>query len=240
MRMLALVLVGNSRRWRFVGALACAVPAALLALACASPQAGLLSDGNAAFDDGDFAVATQRYHRAVVEDPDIPQPYYNAGNSLLRRGRLGDAARHLDQALQTAESDLAADAAFNLGNAHFEAGDYSLAAEAYMESLRHAPGEPDAKHNLELALMKLAEEQPEQGQDQAGPGGEEQDQQDPQDDGESAPASDGTEDLPTRQQESLTEDQAHRLLESLSEDAGVLEQELVPSAGDTQGPVQDW
>ena len=219
-----------------------AVLSILSAAACASPQSELVGQGNSAFEQGDFDAATHRYQRAEVEAPDAPEPYYNAGNSLLRQDRAEEAARHLEQALGGAGHELGADAAFNLGNAYFESGDYAAAAEAYADSLRRAPEEMDAKHNLELALQRMGQDQvePEESPEPVDQGdGEDEDQPDPRQQ-EEEQSGDETESSPAQQQEALTEEQAHRLLESLSQDAETLEQRLQFGTGRSLEPAQDW
>ena len=215
----------------------------LSSAACASPQSELVDQGNRAFEQGDFDAATQRYQRAEVEAPDMSEPYYNAGNSLLRQGKPGDAARHLEQALGNADNELGADASFNLGNAYFESGDYAAAAEAYTDSLRRAPEELDAKHNLELALQRMEQDQvetEESPQPEEQGDGEDEDQPDPQDQPEEDQAGDETDSSLPQQQEVLTEEQAHRLLDALSQDAETLEQRLQSGTGRSLEPAQDW
>lgn len=220
-----------------------AVLSVLSTTACGSSQSDLVGQGNRAFEEGDFDAATQRYQRAEVEAPDLSQPYYNAGNSLLRQDKPEDAVRHLEQALRTAGPELGADAAFNLGNAYFESGDYDAAAQAYADSLRLAPEELDAKHNLELALQRMQQDrvEPQESPEPEEQGeGEDEDQPDPQEQREEDQAGDETDSSPTEQQEVLTEEQAHRLLEALSQDADTLEQRLQFGTGQSLDPAQDW
>lgn len=237
---------GHLRTLRGLLALSIGIGAALSVLSaasCASPQSELVGQGNRAFEQGDFDAATQRYQRAEVEAPDISEPYYNAGNSLLRQDRADDAARHLEQALRNAGHELSADAAFNLGNAYFESGDYAAAAQAYADSLRRAPEEIDAKHNLELALQKMEQDQveTEEAPDPEEQGeGEDEDQPNPQEQPEEDRSGDETESSLPQQQEVLTEEQAHRLLEALSQDAETLEQRLQFGTGRSLDPAQDW
>ena len=219
-----------------------------IAAACAPSQGGLLERGNEAFGRGDYEGATGAYQRAAVEGPDSPEPYYNAGNSLHRQHRNGDAARHLEQALRTAEPELGADAAFSLGNAHFREGDYEAAAGAYRRSLRLDPWAEDAKHNLELALARLDEERREEERSESGPqptpAPTPQPGETPQDSGSGEPEEGGggeeADSDPAGQDEPLTAEQARRLLEALAEDAGTLDQRLRTAAGVPVRPDQDW
>ncbi|MBV8201878.1 MAG: tetratricopeptide repeat protein [Acidobacteria bacterium] len=73
-----------------------------------------------------------------------------AGPSIDRR-LAREAEPLLEQAVQGAGPDLAVPASYNLGNARLAAGDFAGAVEAYKQALRAAPGNADAKYNLELA-----------------------------------------------------------------------------------------
>jgi Ca-activated chloride channel homolog len=226
---------------------------AVFAAACTSSQAALVDDGNEAFVQGNFTDALQSYRKAEVDAPDEPEPYYNTGNVLIRQQENEDAARHLQQALKTADPELAAAVAFNLGNAHYEVGDFDAAAEAYIESLRLDPGAPDAKHNLELALQRVREEQEqepdpqeEQDGDQQDPeqsDEEEEDAEEGPDDEEGEEGEDGDEQdvpNPTEQQEALTEEQARQLLDALTQDTEALQQRQLLNGGEPGRPAQDW
>ncbi len=229
---------------------AAALAAALglaLAAGCASGQGALVSRGNDEFERGDYREAARSYQRAAVEQPDVPEPYYNAGNALHRQQRNAEAARHLEQAMETAGTELGADAAFSLGNAHFRAGDYEAAADAYRRSLRLDPWAQDAKHNLELALGRIESESEDEEDSAAEPRPTPQPQagDSPQEPGDGEPqggegGGDESPSDPAGQEEPLTEEQARRLLEALSEDAGTLDQRLRTGISAPVRPEQDW
>ncbi len=236
----------RARRGTLIAKFALLLGVAVLAAACTSSQGALLDEGNEAFVRGDFSEALESYNKAEVDSPDEPEPYYNTGNALIRRQENEDAARHLQQALKTADPELAANAAFNLGNAHYELGDFDAAAAAYIESLRLDPGAPDAKHNLELALQRVAEQEATDPQDEEGQQDDEQqgdEEEDPADgeeeqDDEGAEGDDQGE--PAPQDEALTEEQARQLLDALTQDAETLPQRLQFNGGDPRRPAQDW
>jgi tetratricopeptide (TPR) repeat protein len=111
--------------------------------------------------------------RRAVEDeetalrlaPDDPLVQYDAGTARLEGGDARGAAPLLDRAAQALAREgnpgagRAAAAHYNLGNAHLSAGDAAAAVEAYKQALREAPGDRDAKWNLELALKEREKEQ---------------------------------------------------------------------------------
>ncbi len=106
--------------------------------------------------------------------PDSPAAAYNAGTARLLAGRA-DALPALEAAARAAigtgdEDALAADALYNLGTARLASGDPRGAIESLTEALRRDSSRIDAKHNLELALRKLAEQE-QQGDPQQSPQG---------------------------------------------------------------------
>ena len=142
-----------------------------------------------AWEEGRFAEADAAFARALALAPgagDVealdPLTLLNAGTGRLAAGAPQDAAGLLaaaaERAREGADPDLEAAARYNLGNARYAGGDFAAAAEAYRAVLRQEPAYAPAKHNLELALRRLAEQRQAQAGDGTGeqrpdqPGGE--------------------------------------------------------------------
>ena len=149
----------------------------LLACGRQTPEAN--AQGNDAFDAQDYAGAVEAYRRAQGSSPDLPEPFYNSGNSQYRQESYDDALSSYDQAQLNAGEGLTGSIHFNRGNVHFNREAYGEAAEAYKEVLRLNPDNEDAKRNLELALRHMQQEQEQQEQQQG-----QQEQQDQQQQGE--------------------------------------------------------
>lgn len=107
--------------------------------------------------------ATEDAETALRLAPNDPLVEFDAGTARLAGGDAGGAAPLLDRAAQALAKEgnagRAAAAHYNLGNAHLKAGDAAAAVEAYKQALREAPGDRDAKWNLELALREREREQ---------------------------------------------------------------------------------
>lgn len=157
---------------------ACLLMAALLLAltACGQTEAKANNEANVAFEQGEYDEAISEYEKVSEELPDRPEPDYNAANAQYRLEDYEKAEEGLDRALLDAydveDETLAAKSRFNLGNVFFQAEEYEQAIEEYKEVLRQNPDDEDAKHNLELALRQL-EEQQQQEQEQQ----QQQDQQ---------------------------------------------------------------
>ena len=227
----------------------------LLALAvagCGRDAASLNNEGNEAFRNQEYGAALQAYEQARQESPDLAEPIYNAGNTHYRQQVWGAAQQSYEKALSIADADLAQSATFNLGNVLFNAASLEEAIEAYKQTLRINPDDADAKHNLELALRELQEqEQDEEGQSQA----QEQPEEQPETGEEEQPSGsqdqsaggqqnqdeqdDGQRGQPQIQE--LTEEQARQLLEAVGRNADTLQgQSLRDEPPSGRPPVRDW
>jgi Ca-activated chloride channel homolog len=149
-----------------------------------------------ALESGDAEAAADALDTAARLAPDDPLAHFNAGTGRLLAERDG-AVEQLEQAVTGAPTALLPRALYNLGNAQLAGGDPAAAVEAFKKSLRLAPGQMDAKHNLELALRAL-EQQKHSGQnkdqetpDSENPGEQEQSpsqgSEDPPDDSQPQP-----------------------------------------------------
>jgi Ca-activated chloride channel homolog len=134
------------------------------------------AEGIEALEQGDAKAAADALDAAARLAPDDPVTRFNAGTGRLLAER-DDAVEELQQASEMAPSDLRPRALYNLGNAQLAAGQPAAAVEAFKSSLRLAPDQLDAKHNLELALRALKQQKSQHGQDQETPQGKNQGEQ---------------------------------------------------------------
>ena len=155
----------------------CAFAAFLLAVLTGCGQAGIPkreikenAEANATFEREEYEQAISEYEKVSKEQPDRPEPDYNSANAQYRLEDYEKAEEELDRALMDAYSvedeDLAASTLFNLGNVLFQMEEYEDAVESYKQVLRDDPDAIDAKHNLELALRQIEEQQQQEQQEQ--------------------------------------------------------------------------
>ena len=228
---------------------------------CAPEEVKYNAQGNEHFENAAYPEALDDYRQAQVAAPDRPEPYYNAANAYNRQGEVAGAQAQTQQALKTAEDELAAQSWYNLGNAYFDAQQWQAAIEAYKEALRITPDDQDAKHNLELALQKLQDQQ-QQAQNQQQ---EDQDQQQNQEDSEEQESQPGDEENQDQEQEQpsesdseeeeaqqqegggqpqetqMTPEQAQQLLQAILGDSETLQDRLQRMYQAPGGaPEEDW
>ncbi len=123
----------------------------LLLAGCNSGAYSKNTQGNQLFAEGKFDEALEAYQNAQVEDPDAPQPHYNAGNVLHEQAAYSEAITETLNALNGADSTLASWVYYNVGNSAFRLGQYEQASEQAKTTLRTDPDDWDAKLNLEIA-----------------------------------------------------------------------------------------
>jgi tetratricopeptide (TPR) repeat protein len=140
--------------------------------------------------------AAEAYARRVERGDSSAATRYNLGTALLALRQYDQARPHLEAAAERAsEPDLRQRASYNAGNADLEpvaagggegpdrAERLRRAIARYQRALLLAPGDFDAKWNLELARRLLEEEPPSSGgggDDQADQGGGGGDEEQPQ------------------------------------------------------------
>jgi len=139
----------------------------------------LTNEGRTAYDRGDHPAALQSFEKASTARPTDPQTRFNLADALYKNGKYDEASALYGALGQDAASPLAAASRFNLGNALFQKKDYPGAVRAYRDALQAAPGDADARRNLEAALRALQKQQREQ-QKQQSQDKKDKDQQQPQ------------------------------------------------------------
>jgi tetratricopeptide (TPR) repeat protein len=225
----------------------------VLLTSCTSSAYRHTKTGNRLFNQQKYQESLFEYRQAQVNNPDMAEPFYNASNVYNRLGELDAVQTQTLQTLEKAEPGLAALAWYNLGNAFFDAQNFSAAVEAYKEALRLTPDDLDAKHNLELALLmeekqdeEKEQQQPSQadsGEDQPTPTpGEKPDSNEPEEVRESQESPESSETIENSNGiGELTPEQAAQLLEVLLSDSPTL-QEYLNQVHDAPGPLprEDW
>ena len=125
----------------------------------AESLASKVREGNRLFAQGKYAEAETAYMDAQVKNPGKPEVLYNLGNSLIKQKKYSQGVQSLRQSANKGDKVIRENSWYNTGNALFEAGRFKDSAEAFVQSLKLDPSDKDAKHNLELALLKLKEQQ---------------------------------------------------------------------------------
>lgn len=116
--------------------------------------------GDRFYDLERYGDATQQYKEALNSALNDPKLLYNLGSAQYMEGKCEEARKSLERALpDIKEPGARADAFHNLGNTFMHLNKFKEAVEAYENSLRLRPGDPDTKTNLQLAKKKRREQQ---------------------------------------------------------------------------------
>jgi len=171
---------------RMPGAVVAGVAVATAAIGLPSSSAGQagrgdVQEGNRLYREGRYGEAHERYLEALRAAPDSPLIRFNDANALYQSDEFQRAVDAYRGVIEAADPVLEAQAWYNLGNALYRQQEVEGALEAYKQALRRNPADTDAKHNLEVALEQL-QEQEQQQQQQSDDAEQNRDEQDPGED----------------------------------------------------------
>ncbi len=156
-----------------------------------SAQASV-SNGEKAFQQGDFTKAEQEYRQAATKSPEKPILHYNHGAAAYKSGNFDAAAQSFTKAMTTDDLKLQQDDYYNLGNTQYRMGQktekanaqetiktWEQAVQSYEAALQLKKDDGDAKYNRDLVKRKLEElkKQEEQKKQQQQQQDQKQDQQ---------------------------------------------------------------
>lgn len=105
--------------------------------------------------DRDYPAAERETLRALDLDPNLAEARNNLGTIYLQQGRSADAAVQFRKALQNLSYATPEIAAYNLGKASYQLGDYAAAAEAFERSLAIIPNNPEGRFDLAMSYSRL-------------------------------------------------------------------------------------
>ena len=116
--------------------------------------------GIEAYSKNNLDESEKLFTEALVEKPDSPHLRFNRGTALSTLGKNEEAVSELERSANIfTDRDYSAAAYFNAGNTFFAAGNLQGAIEEYKKAVKLDQSSPDIRHNLELALRKLKEQQ---------------------------------------------------------------------------------
>ena len=148
-----------------------------------------------------FEEALRLYRDAQLERPESALLHFNTGDALYQLGKPDEALEQFERAsVAGRESQLQADAFFNMGKTLFQQEAFGPAAEAFKQVLEIDSGDLQAKLHLEMAQERLEEQQKQQQQQQQRDGEEQEDREESERDSSENP-NHGSQDQPDQEPE---------------------------------------
>ncbi len=128
------------------------------------------AQGEKAYKEEDYDLALQKFMEEKLDNPESQELNLNIGNVQYKKKKYDEALKSYEQALVGDNSQIAAKAYYNMGNAHFRKGefaiqsgnqqgiqDYRNAMAHYKKSLEINPDNMEAKQNIEVVQARIKE-----------------------------------------------------------------------------------
>ena len=221
----------------------------LLSLGAASPlQAAsaesALRRGNKLYGREEYVPALTEYEKAGRKKPKDGRPLFNAGDALYRLEQHEKAASAFSAVAKSrAPVALRADAYYNLGNIHYQNGQLREAIENYRKALSLKPGDPEAQHNLAVALRRQKNPPPprkdQDKKDKKKPQGQ-KDKPRPQDQKDSSQKQPPSSQPKTRPQDQISKEDAERIMRAVSEKEKAQQKQLQKQQPRRPEVEEDW
>ena len=119
--------------------------------------AAKISEGNKAFQNGNFQEAEQKYADAQIDAPDNPEANYNAGLACYRLEKYDEAISAFQRAASGASTELEAKCHYNIGNCLFRQGKLKESLESYKRANELDRDDEDTKANIEYVTRLMKE-----------------------------------------------------------------------------------
>ena len=125
--------------------------------ALAAGTNSIIRQGMTAYEKKDYQKALKLFIDAQLENPDMPEIYYNIGNTYYKIGKFDEAGKHFKQALKSKNKKLRAKSLYNLGNAAYRTGKFKDAISNYQAALKINPDDTQAKQNIAYVKKMMAQ-----------------------------------------------------------------------------------
>jgi Ca-activated chloride channel homolog len=203
--------------------------------------------GNRLFNQGKYEDAEKAYLAAQADSPGKPEVLYNLGNSLIKQKKYREGVQSLGQSISKGDNGIKEKGWYNTGNALFLSGNYRDSADAYIQALKLDPADTDAKHNLELALTKLKQQEQQKQQNskdsrenKSSGSQKSQPQQQSKDEKNSGKENPGNEQAVPPREGSLTKEQALQLLDAVKNQEMKEQRKLLEGRAKEKANGRDW
>ncbi len=211
-----------------------------------------IRQGNKEFSKGNFPESEVEYRRAIDKNTESPDALFNIGDALYKQEKYEDAGKQFsDNVNRNEEREKKSAGMYNLGNSLLMADKIKESIEAYKNSLRLNPDNPEAKYNLAYAqdLLKQQQQQQQNKDNQENKDNKEdqnKDQQNKENDQqkgqENQQQQQDQQQQQNQQQQSISKEDAERLLNAMANDEKKVQEKvkLARAAKAKVRTVKNW
>ena len=182
----------------------------------------LIRQGNREYEKNRYPESEIFYRKAIDKNKESADAVFNSGDALYRQKKYEDAGNQFIETHKMNEDKIKKSTSlYNLGNSFLMANKLQESIEAYKNSLKLKPDNPEAKYNLAYAQDQLRKQQQEQQQQQQNKDNKDQEkkEQDQKQDYQEKQNDDRQQKQQDQQeQQSISKEDAERLLNSIAND----------------------
>jgi Ca-activated chloride channel family protein len=172
-------------------------------------------EGNELYQEGKFKESLKKYDEAGKSLNREPLIHYNKASALIKDKRYNEAYEELKKSLIGADDKLKSKIYYNMGNLFLEQQKYNEAIDSYIKSIQYNREFLDPKHNLEMVLRMMKEQEK---QNQQNKNKDNKEEEKKEDNKEEAKDQDRKDREKTEQEKNRMDiSQAEQLLDSLKE-----------------------
>ena len=182
----------------------------------------LIRQGNKEYEKNRYPESEIFYRKAIDKNKESADAVFNSGDALYKQKKYEDAGNQFIETHKMNEDKVKKSTSlYNLGNSFLMANKLQESIEAYKNSLKLKPDNPEAKYNLAYAqdlLRKQQQEQQQQQQNKDNKDQEKKEQDQKQDDQEKQNDDKQQKQQDQQEQQSISKEDAERLLNSIAND----------------------
>jgi len=182
----------------------------------------LIRQGNKEYEKNRYPESEIFYRKAIDKNKESADAVFNSGDALYKQKKYEDAGNQFIETHKMNEDKIKKSTSlYNLGNSFLMANKLQESIEAYKNSLKLKPDNPEAKYNLAYAqdlLRKQQQEQQQQQQNKDNKDQEKKEQDQKQDDQEKQNDDKQQKQQDQQEQQSISKEDAERLLNAIAND----------------------
>jgi Ca-activated chloride channel homolog len=119
--------------------------------------------GNREYEKQKFSESEISYKKAIDKNHQSPDAVFNDGDALYKQKKFEEAGKQFTESANEYDNRKKKSAGlYNLGNSMFNANKLEESIDAYKNSLKLYPNNPEAKYNLAYAMDMLKKQQEQQ------------------------------------------------------------------------------